>query len=194
LTNNYNYNNISMGKQILFILGICIVVGLAINFVRPGGLPLVIDESMYSEENSDKLKQQYEQGQIKTQNIMQNPNYDPKTGMVKPQNIKMDFAKLLHEKGALFIDGRPKHEYDAGKIKGAISIPYEDFMKISTEDKRHFLSNIGKDDIIVVYCSGGECEISIDLAYEIARLGYTSLNIYRGGYKEWETAGYPIEK
>jgi 3-mercaptopyruvate sulfurtransferase SseA len=185
-----------MGKQILFILGICIVVGLAVNFISPGVLPLVVDESLYSEENSDKLKQQYEQGQLKTgtESIMQNPNYDKKTGIVKPQNIKLDFAKLLYDKGVLFIDGRPKHEYDAGKIKGAISIPYEDFMNMSTEQRNALFSKYNKNDIMVVYCAGGECEISIDLAYEIAKLGFTSLNIYRGGYIEWQTAGHPVEK
>lgn len=185
-----------MGKQILFVLGICIVVALAVNFISPKGLPLIVDESMYSEENSDKLKQQYEQGQLNTssQNIMQNPNYDKKTGIVKPQNIKIDFAKMLYDKNVLFIDGRPKHEFDAGKIKGAISIPYEDYMRMSEDQKKQLMSKYKKDDIMVVYCSGGECEISIDLAYEIAKLGFTSLNIYRGGYKEWEAAGHPTEK
>lgn len=185
-----------MGKQILYVLGICVVAALLINFISPKGLPLIVDESMYSEANSDNLKQQYEQGSTNTssQNIMQNPNYDKKTGIVKPQNIKIDFAKMLYDKGVLYIDGRPKHEYAEGKIKGAISIPYEEYMAMSDDQRAQLMSKYNKNDIIVVYCSGGECEISIDLAYEIAKLGFTSLNIYRGGYKEWQAAGYPTEK
>jgi len=31
------------------------------------------------------------------------------------------------------------------------------------------------------------------LAYDIAKLGFTSMNIYLGGYKEWEDAGHPVE-
>jgi len=36
--------------------------------------------------------------------------------------------------------------------------------------------------------------LSIDLAYDIAKLGFNAVNIYLGGYKEWEAAGLPVEK
>ena len=56
------------------------------------------------------------------------------------------------------------------------------------------LKGLNKDGIIICYCSGGECDMSIDLAYEIAKLGFNAVNIYLGGYKEWESAGLPVQK
>jgi len=38
-----------MKKQILIIIGICVVVSLAANFISPKGIPLFIDESRYEE-------------------------------------------------------------------------------------------------------------------------------------------------
>lgn len=168
------------------------------NFINPGGIPLIADESRYSTEESDKKRDEFKNNptdtnSLKGQNMIKNPNLT-KEGYVKPQNIKIDFAKLLFDKNALFIDGRPADEYKAGHIKGAINIPYKEFLEKTEEQKREIMKPYNKDGIIVSYCGGGECEISIDLAYEIAKLGYNSINIFLGGYKEWEPAGYPIEK
>lgn len=61
-------------------------------------------------------------------------------------------------------------------------------------DKKNLLKDYKPDDIMVVYCGGGECEVSIDLAYEIAKVGFNSTNIYRGGYKEWVEKGNQVTK
>jgi rhodanese-related sulfurtransferase len=55
------------------------------------------------------------------------------------------------------------------------------------------MKKYNKDGVIVVYCRGDKCEVSIDLAYEIARLGFNSVNIYRGGIKEWKEKGFPTQ-
>lgn len=188
-------------KQILIILVLSIAAGLIVNAVNPKGVPLVMDVQKYSKEKDKNEKMSLKDDFINkpydtTDNekpFMQSPRYN-KDGFVEPQNIKLEFTKLLFDRNALFFDGRLPEDYKAGHIKGAINIPYEEFRKMNKEEKIEMLRKYNKNGIIVCYCIGGDCEMSIDLAYDIAKLGFTSMNIYLGGYKEWETAGYPVEK
>lgn len=182
-------------KQTSFVLGFSLLLGLFVNWINPNGIPLVMDASKYSLEESDERMQEFlnnptDTAQREVTNIVQNPNLD-KDGFVKPQNIKLDFAKLLHERNALFIDGRTEDEYRQGHIPEAINISYVDFTILPEEQKQEIMAKYNKDGIIVVYCGGGDCEMSIDLAYDIARLGFTSVNIFLGGWKEWVENGLP---
>lgn len=183
-------------KQILIILVLSVAVGLIVNAINPKGIPLVMDKKNIKE-NKDSIKTDFMNNPYDTTNnsagLMQNPNLNEQ-GFVEPQNIKLELAKILFDRNALFIDGRKPEEYNTGRIKGAINIPYEEFHKKTKEEKLQTLKGLNKNGIIVCYCIGGDCEVSIDLAYDIAKLGFTSVNIYSGGYKEWEKAGFPVEK
>ena len=183
----------SIVLQTSFVLGFSILLGLLVNWINPVGIPLVMDESIYSTEESDKLLQEFlnnptDTAQKEVTNLVQNPNLSP-DGFVKPQNIKLDFAKVLHDRNALFIDGRTEEEYKSGHIPGAINISYVDFTVLPDAEKIEIMAKYNKDGIIVVYCGGGDCEMSIDLAYDIAKLGFTSVNIFLGGWLEWIEAG-----
>jgi len=183
-------------KQIIIILVLSVIIGFIVNVVNPKGIPLVMDMKRYSTEQSDKLKEDFINNPYDTSkkdaSLMQNPRLN-KEGFVDPQNIKLDFAKLLYDRKALFFDGRKPEEFATGHIKSAINISYVEFHKKSKEEKEEMFKGYNKNGIIVCYCDGG-CEVSIDLAYDIAKLGFTSMNIYQGGYQEWEKAGYPVEK
>lgn len=186
-------------KQILVIFIGSAVLGLIVNFISPNGIPLVMDMSRYSTENSDKLMKEFKNNPTDTSStkqkpLMKSPHWNEEGQFYEPQNIKLNFAKLLYDKNGLFIDAREEVDYKAGHIKNAINIPYVDFHKKTKEEKLNMLKKYNKDGIIVCYCKGGDCEMSIDIAYDIAKLGYNSMNIYLGGYKEWEDAGYPVEK
>lgn len=85
-----------MKKQILIILGICVVVSLAANFLSPKGIPLFIDESRY-QEGTPNINNNTQQTNT-TGNLVANPNYDKKLGFVKPQNIGYELARQLHER------------------------------------------------------------------------------------------------
>jgi rhodanese-related sulfurtransferase len=186
-------------KEILIIFIVSAIIGLIVNAVNPKGIPLVMDMTRYSTEKSDKLMNDFVNNPTDTSShkekpMMKSPHWNEDGQFYEPQNIKLNFAKLLYDKNALYIDGREEVEYKAGHIKNAINIPFEGFNKKTKEEKLEILKNYNKDGIIVCYCKGGDCEVSIDLAYDIAKLGFNSLNIYLGGYKEWEEAGYPVDK
>jgi rhodanese-related sulfurtransferase len=47
-----------------------------------------------------------------------------------------------------------------------------------------------KDKVYVIFCSSA-CDVSIDLAYAMAHMGFTRVYIFHGGWDTWNEAGYP---
>ena len=46
---------------------------------------------------------------------------------------------------------------------------------------------------LVIYCAGGECKDSLELARKLRPLGFAGIKLFMGGWPEWEKAGYPVE-
>lgn len=107
------------------------------------------------------------------------------TEIVKPVDIKIDFAKALFDKKYRFIDARDIADYNAGHIQGALNIPFHDFEKYKNR-----LDDLPKDQVYITYCSAA-CDVSIDMAYAMAKLGFKKVYIFHGGWDEWKAAGYP---
>ena len=108
-----------------------------------------------------------------------------------PLKVEMATFKKLYDAGAaLVIDAREKEEYTDGHITGATSLPYNDAM--AEPDKVKKLDPAGKP--IVVYCSGGDCELSMDLAKLLVENGKRKVLVYEGGFPEWSGAGYAVTK
>ena len=108
-----------------------------------------------------------------------------------PLKVEMATFKKLYDAGAaLVIDAREKEEYTDGHIAGATSLPYNDAM--AEPDKVKKLDAAGKP--IVVYCSGGDCELSMDLAKLLVENGKRKVLVYEGGFPEWSGAGYAVTK
>lgn len=116
--------------------------------------------------------------------INENQNQNSQN-FVKPIDIKIDFAKALFDKKYRFVDARDIADYQAGHIQGAMNIPYHEFEKY-----KGVLEGLPKDQVYVCYCSSA-CDVSIDLAYAMAKMGFTKTYIFHGGWDEWKTAGYP---
>lgn len=186
-------------KQILIIIVISVLFGLTANAINPRGVPLILEKNIYALDTAKQKKtidgfvnDPYDTTSKKTSKNMLSGQMN-KEGFIEPESITMELAKNLFERNALFVDARVKEEYDSVHVKGAINIPYEEFKNKSVRDRIEVMKKYNKDGLIVVYCRGDKCEVSIDLAYEIARLGFNSVNIYRGGIKEWKEKGFPTQ-
>lgn len=103
----------------------------------------------------------------------------------KPVDIKIDFAKALFDKKYRFIDARDVSDYNAGHVQGAMNIPFHEIEKYKDR-----LNDLPKDQVYVTYCSTA-CDVSIDMAYYMAKLGFKKVYIFHGGWDEWKAAGYP---
>lgn len=55
------------------------------------------------------------------------------------------------------------------------------------------LTNLRKDDDVVVYCSNVACHASIALYHFLVDNGFTHVRRYDGGIADWEAAGLPLE-
>jgi rhodanese-related sulfurtransferase len=107
--------------------------------------------------------------------------------------VKLEMAtlkKLYDANAALLLDAREADEYAEGHIAGATSLPYNDAM--ADPDRLKRLDSGGRP--IVAYCSGGDCELSMDLAKLLVQAGKRRVLVYEGGYPEWQAAGYPVAK
>ena len=96
-------------------------------------------------------------------------------------------TKKLSDGGAIILDARSESEYAEGHIKGARCTPYDTFV-----DDTEWLEKIAKEPRpIIVYCSGGDCEASLNLGWEILDFGHKRVLVFEEGYPAWVDAGYP---
>lgn len=82
------------------------------------------------------------------------------------------------------LDVRPREEFDAGHLPGAVNVPLDELER--------YLSQLPSDQEVVAYCRGPYCV----LAYEaVARLRAKGLRARRleYGYPEWKREGLPVE-
>lgn len=96
----------------------------------------------------------------------------------------------LDQGGVTFVDAREAGDYEQKHIKGALSLPVAHFELYYPKLKKL----LPKDAEIVVYCAGEECGASLHLAEELIGLQYKNIQVFLGGWVEWNKAGYPAEK
>jgi rhodanese-related sulfurtransferase/DNA-binding transcriptional ArsR family regulator len=82
------------------------------------------------------------------------------------------------------IDVRPREEYVAGHIPGAISVPLADLPKR--------LSHLRKRRDIVAYCRGPYCVMALDAVDLLRRKGFRAQRLERG-VVEWRAQGWRVE-
>lgn len=112
-----------------------------------------------------------------------------------PPFIDVNVAQMEHAAGqALFIDARNLEEFECGTIPGSISIPFE---ALPEGDLAPYFDSVlaaPQDRMLIVFCSGEECDLSLHLARNLRLLGYTNIAIFFGGAREWEKFGLEIER
>lgn len=84
----------------------------------------------------------------------------------------------------IVIDARPAHEYAAGHIAGAISLPIDEL--------KNRLRELPKTKQFVAYCRGPYC-IYADQAVEVLRASRRRASRLEAGLPEWRAAGFPTE-
>ncbi|MGA9363010.1 MAG: rhodanese-like domain-containing protein [Bacteroidota bacterium] len=107
----------------------------------------------------------------------------------RPTFIDADEALRIFQRGnALFIDARHDDDFKEGHIKGAISLPLRTLETNPTQ-----VQGLSKDTLIVTYCSGERCALSIDLGERLASMGFTNVKVFFSGWLEWQKRNLPTE-
>lgn len=163
--------------------------------MNPYGIPLIREERQLEfladeefkqdSDSSRKFKDSESVNELnETNNLFSNSE-----NLSKPLAIQIDKAYDLYKKGVKFIDARMPEEYKEGHISGAINIPFD-----GDESYRDILNNFNKDEMLVTYCDGSDCELSILLGDELFEKGFKNVYIFFGGWNDWLAKGYPISK
>lgn len=198
-------------KSLIIILLVSIIIGLMYNHHNPEGIPLVKEKKQLVFESdslliplnqeteiieSDSISSKIGEVTVSQENILKQDSEIKKGAPLikmepfsEPRAIKIDLAYKLFKQGIIFIDARMPDEYALGHIKGAYNIPFD-----GDESFRNILNNFSKDEILVVYCGGTDCNLSIYLANELFEKGFNKVYVFFGGWNEWLENNYPTSR
>lgn len=103
------------------------------------------------------------------------------SGIKKVTTVQVQ--KIVAEDAAILIDARNAEEFASGTIGNAINIFPED-------DGSHIelLYALPLTENIVVFCSGGACDLSHRICEDLQMIGAESVFLYEGGFDEWQAA------
>jgi rhodanese-related sulfurtransferase len=204
-------------KIVVLIIITGSLIGLTYNYFSPEAIPLFPEQKTLKQANDslfytssqdsseiknidsskqvvvqkkDKIKEDSSKINDKEKTIAEDEVKKEKKEEVQkePLSINLKQAYILYQKNILFIDAREPEDYKAAHIKNAINIPMDHF-----DDYKYMLKNIDKNQQIVTYCAGSECDLSIVLGNVMFDMGYKKLYVFFGGWVDWQKAKYPIE-
>jgi rhodanese-related sulfurtransferase len=95
-----------------------------------------------------------------------------------------ELLKKLKTGKVTLIDVRPEHEYQAGHIAGAVSMPMEQLTKRMKE--------LPRSKEIIAYCRGPFCVFADEAVAQLNKAGFKAKRLEEG-FPDWQVAGYPVE-
>jgi len=104
------------------------------------------------------------------------------TTQAEATEVSRDEARKLIEDGAQLIDVRADHEWEAGRIPGAIHLPLDQLAARAGE--------VDKERPVVLYCRGGNR--STMAAAALADAGYDAAKLVEG-IVGWDEAGLSLD-
>lgn len=159
----------------LLLLLLSVVISLGLNAVSPNSIELI--------------------GTYRDLSNSEGPIVPPNAEPDDPPFIDVNVAQMEHAAGqALFVDARNLEEFECGTIPGSISVPFEALPEGNLAPYFDSVLVSPKDRMLIVFCSGEECDLSLHLSRNLKLLGYTNIAIFFGGAREWEKFGLDIER
>lgn len=95
-----------------------------------------------------------------------------------------ELQRRLKQGDVVVLDVRPRPEYEAAHIPGALSMPVDDL--------KARLSQIPEGRDIVAYCRGSYCVYADDAVRDLSDEGRRAMRLEEG-FPEWKSAGFPVE-
>ena len=91
-----------------------------------------------------------------------------------------ELHKLMSEEQVTVIDVRPREEFEAGHIPGAVSIPVPELKRRAPE--------LPKRKEIIAYCRGHYCVYALEAVSLLRKQGFRARRA-SGGFPEWRSSG-----
>ena len=105
----------------------------------------------------------------------------------------IDCHALVGEEIVVFVDARKREDYVEAHIPGAVHLSHYE----STSQIENVRPVLEQAFMIIVYCNGGDCEDSINLALDLTTVyGFSndSVYVFEGGMEEWQENGFAVVK
>jgi rhodanese-related sulfurtransferase len=96
-----------------------------------------------------------------------------------------ELEELLHETTPTILDVRPKEEFEAGHIPGALSIPLDEL------DSR--IEEVPRDQPVIAVCRGPHCRMA-EWAVGVLRERSFDARRYESGMVEWLADGHEMKQ
>lgn len=97
---------------------------------------------------------------------------------------KEELLRRVRGRDVVVLDVRPREEYAAGHIAGALSVPFAEL--------RRRLAELPARKRIVAYCRGPYCVLAVDAVRLLRNEGFDVVRLAEG-FPEWSDAGFPVE-
>jgi rhodanese-related sulfurtransferase/DNA-binding transcriptional ArsR family regulator len=104
---------------------------------------------------------------------------------LEPVSRKELYKRMRSGDQLVVLDVRPKDEFDAGHLPGAISIPLAELPRR--------LRQVPKNQDVVAYCRGPYCAFAPEAVRVLNKRGYRARRL-EDGFPEWSAAGLPVER
>lgn len=129
-----------------------------------------IEEGITKNEiTKNELNEKQEQITISNSKELKSVNYD-------------QIKRIVGNKDFVVIDARREEDYKKAHIPGAINL----FALAEPNEKFEIIMSLPVGKKYVIYCDGGNCDLSHQLANEfLTSFGFTNVYIYEGGWEEW---------
>jgi rhodanese-related sulfurtransferase len=110
---------------------------------------------------------------------------DPKDDPRQNRAIEVTFEDVRQHQAdltAVFIDARGADEYAAGHLDGAYNLPSDAI----NEHMEPIWRNVPMEQLVIIYCTGGQCESSHNVFDYLKSNGFTNLRIFVEGWEAIE--------
>ncbi len=205
--------NKKLSQEVIIILILSIAVAIVYNYFNPNGVDFIprdkselmvsdsilfaneIQHSIDSTDTRDTIAKAIAVDTAKateSEPIAENQSTDTKvseaitTDNTAPNEFKIvsfdQMKRIINSPLFLIVDARTAEDYEKSHIPNAINLyPYEDEGVLMPK-----LISLPRDKTIVVYCDGGTCDLSHELAKMLTSgLGFTKVFLYENGWEEW---------
>ncbi len=107
--------------------------------------------------------------------------------------IQPEKARQLWEQGITFVDPRSDTDWRVGHIPNAVHIRNDPGGEPEELSPETLAQAVGKDEPVVFYCNGPECDRSSNSTAKAVKWGWKRVYYFRGGFPAWQDANYPVE-
>lgn len=94
-----------------------------------------------------------------------------------------ELRRLMRDGNVTVIDVRPREEYEAAHIPGALSVPVPELPQ--------HMGSLRRDREVIAYCRGPYCVFSVAAVRLLRRHGFRARRV-ADGLPDWRAAGLPV--